>query len=121
MVRCGLLSFFFSFGCPWRLALPLEICMVVGLDYGFSLLSLSLSHDIMEQEQRKYHGRAFCLFQITAYQGSAFERNEKHLKISSYLLVRYFVQLSNSDLELVSLGKPILAKNLSFFFLVFPE
>ena len=96
--------------------------MVVGLDYGFSVLSLSLSHDIMEQEQRKYHGRAFCLFQITAYQGSAFERNEKHLKISSYLLVRYFVQLSNSDLELLyHLANQTWQKNLRFFFLVFPE
>ena len=35
--------------------------MVVGLDYGFSVLSMSLSNDIMGQERRKYHGRVFRL------------------------------------------------------------
>ena len=55
------MAFFFHFGWPWRLALPREICMVVGLDYGFSVLSMSLSNDIMGQKRRKYHSCVLSL------------------------------------------------------------
>lgn len=35
--------------------------MVVGLDYGFSVLSMSLSNDIMGQERRKDHSCVLSL------------------------------------------------------------
>lgn len=44
---------FFPFGCPWRLGIPLEVCMVVGLACGFSVLSPpSPSTEIMERGPR---------------------------------------------------------------------